>query len=723
MKTINQRAIPTLLLFLFVLLGTLTGFAEGFLPPSVNPGCEDFSNGIGNWQGSFATAVINSPGGPGDAFLQGSDQNNFSHIYSEDCSGDLSCQSLCFDYQLISDGHNDQTLFIPPNITLYQGNIASPAIMARFEDPQLITENDGWVTVCVDLIPGDLPANWVMTTGTAADWDALINNVSGIAFTTDIAGLGPNPDPQTTGEVIGVDNICLRGLECCPPQQDCYDFDNGVGVWQANTNTTIGTSTAAPTSDGTAYLTGNDGFGPSWIFNEQFCEDNDLSCTQLCFDYTVISDGQPGMTLNIAPTIVIYQGNINAPTLRARFTAPFTITENDGWVQNICTDLGTLSIPDNWAMLDNAADDQWGVLITDITGIAFTTDVALPPNNNTIGEAIGVDNVCITDLNEPPMDATVYLQPSNFGPQYHTLSPVGYDPYTGLNVTHEWYLFSAPTVDGPYTPVAYYEGESFAYELAEYEVYYFLAHRVTGVCSEDCATTYNKNGGSEERNDGGETDRNSFSCDLINTFSNCEDLAAPTNLMVENGFLTWSPVAGATSYTVSAVIGGHNGCLCGVGPGIPVGLGNTENPYFDVPSGLASECFSWTVVAICGDGVSSLPSEVACHYPTQLGGDEGSGEDGGRSGNLSGFSTGGSISELRVYPNPASDVLNLNIPQGMNLQRVELLNSKGQLMMTRVYPQETLQDQINLTDYPRGLYYLKVFDESGESHAKKIVLQ
>jgi hypothetical protein len=64
---------------------------------------------------------------------------------------------------------------------------------------------------------------------------------------------------------------------------------------------------------------------------------------------------------------------------------------------------------------------------------------------------------------------------------------------------------------------------------------------------------------------------------------------------------------------------------------------------------------------------------------------------------------------VTVYPNPASEVLNLRfeVPVEGEID-VYLLNQQGQLVKTDIIEAATLEKQINMQEYPAGVYFLRL---------------
>lgn len=64
---------------------------------------------------------------------------------------------------------------------------------------------------------------------------------------------------------------------------------------------------------------------------------------------------------------------------------------------------------------------------------------------------------------------------------------------------------------------------------------------------------------------------------------------------------------------------------------------------------------------------------------------------------------------VTVYPNPTSEVLNLRfeVPVEGEID-VYLLNQQGQLVKTDIIEAATLEKQINMQEYPAGIYFLRL---------------
>ncbi len=69
--------------------------------------------------------------------------------------------------------------------------------------------------------------------------------------------------------------------------------------------------------------------------------------------------------------------------------------------------------------------------------------------------------------------------------------------------------------------------------------------------------------------------------------------------------------------------------------------------------------------------------------------------------------------DLRVWPNPSSGFVNVQYPSDFEPKRMTVHNSKGQIMGT--YDQLENTSRIDLSRFPKGIYWLKSIDPLGRS--------
>lgn len=192
----------------------------------INPSCTDFeSNSLNGWQANNISTSFQQNGS--NHYIQTTDLAGASSFYttSKPYIGNWTsllangCGSLCFDVTFIygGDNYNGQT---PPQTLNPYIAIEGAGFSAYFIVNQTITVGDGWHSYCAPLSylnsDGTLPSNsdgyWVMLTGTANDWNALLNNVTKVRLPVD--------PTSYQHEKIGYDNICLKNTgDCNPPQR------------------------------------------------------------------------------------------------------------------------------------------------------------------------------------------------------------------------------------------------------------------------------------------------------------------------------------------------------------------------------------------------------------------------------------------------------------------------------------------------------------------------
>lgn len=79
----------------------------------------------------------------------------------------------------------------------------------------------------------------------------------------------------------------------------------------------------------------------------------------------------------------------------------------------------------------------------------------------------------------------------------------------------------------------------------------------------------------------------------------------------------------------------------------------------------------------------------------------------------------GSLAEFEVFPNPATDGVNIRIPENAEIERLELHNELGQLLISE-RPASSFT-RINLSDLASGFYYLTLRSTDGVVQTKSLV--
>ncbi|MET3024959.1 leucine-rich repeat domain-containing protein [Flavobacterium psychrophilum] len=73
-------------------------------------------------------------------------------------------------------------------------------------------------------------------------------------------------------------------------------------------------------------------------------------------------------------------------------------------------------------------------------------------------------------------------------------------------------------------------------------------------------------------------------------------------------------------------------------------------------------------------------------------------------------------SALKIYPNPASEILNIALQEGLQLEKVNFYNTLGQLIKT------TNHSEINVSSFAKGNYFVEVMTNQGKA-TKTIIVQ
>ncbi|EKT3957560.1 leucine-rich repeat domain-containing protein, partial [Flavobacterium psychrophilum] len=73
-------------------------------------------------------------------------------------------------------------------------------------------------------------------------------------------------------------------------------------------------------------------------------------------------------------------------------------------------------------------------------------------------------------------------------------------------------------------------------------------------------------------------------------------------------------------------------------------------------------------------------------------------------------------SALKIYPNPASEILNIALQEGLQLEKVNFYNTLGQLIKT------TNHLETNVSSFAKGNYFVEVMTNQGKA-TKTIIIQ
>jgi hypothetical protein len=165
------------------------------------------------------------------------------------------------------------------------------------------------------------------------------------------------------------------------------------------------------------------------------------------------------------------------------------------------------------------------------------------------------------------------------------------------------------------------------------------------------------------------------------------------------GFLPMSPKATVTNTTTtgSRELVGYN-VWRGIGDGAKAIIGTTtETTYVDETIEIGTY-YCYQVQAVYED-CESAPSNEDCVFPD----------------NVSQLD----VNAVSVYPNPASNVVNIELTNGIS--QVVVYNYVGQVVYEQnITKAQTIQ--LNVRNYESGAYLVKFITSAGESFTKKVVV-
>ncbi|MEM7186867.1 MAG: T9SS type A sorting domain-containing protein [Bacteroidota bacterium] len=189
-----------------------------------------YSGLVNNWGGRNIDGIsyrdTNSQNGTGDYYLyldDGGCGNGGTYAFNDvDYSGDWTSmvpQGVgCFCYDLRAFHIQTGTITGYNSLRIHDGtNPGNSTLTATFVISQPIDVSLGWQRTCAPIelssggvLPSNADGQWVINTGSAADWDTLITGVRSVSFYVDVA---------SGNELWGIDNICIS--------EDC---DSDIGV-------------------------------------------------------------------------------------------------------------------------------------------------------------------------------------------------------------------------------------------------------------------------------------------------------------------------------------------------------------------------------------------------------------------------------------------------------------------------------------------------------------
>ncbi len=77
--------------------------------------------------------------------------------------------------------------------------------------------------------------------------------------------------------------------------------------------------------------------------------------------------------------------------------------------------------------------------------------------------------------------------------------------------------------------------------------------------------------------------------------------------------------------------------------------------------------------------------------------------------------TEGNISQVKIYPNPTSDAVEISLPKSIELKKVAISNLLGQTLLS------TKSSTINVSSLSQGTYFAEITTNKGRTVKKVIV--
>ncbi|MEM7298852.1 MAG: hypothetical protein AAF391_11370, partial [Bacteroidota bacterium] len=619
--------------------------------------CEDFQSEEPTWYGInpiLHRYQNDEPSADGTTYLYvhddaNSDGRDFVYTRNEEFNieleeGEIGC--LCWDYKVFDEGYSNETREVIPELDIFRGfTVDWSPMRARFIASGIpITEDSDWVNICAPLGFSDgssLPANefgeWQMVAGDYNDWNALMENMSGIGLVTDVVG------SRSPSEEIGLDNVCIykfQELEFLIEDENqtaresfCPNEDVFISLYSLP-HSDVNIKIFSIHNETEYFVMSYDwnGTAPSTLNLTSILSDNNNGATEF----------REGRTYRIKVSSGENCTILLSKDINIRSTGPidYNFVDDFGVIKNqFCLDEGinidaSATIDTDRYYLDlwfiNANGEQefvpadWRWVFEDydsinLSGYFDDLGVTLVPGVQYLLNFAIIDPECgwlnltkpfsVKDCCDQLSDAGFSLNVDGGSSSYEMFVDE-FETYDFLDATHYWYVLEGDSVEGPYTTVAQVtstvENNVIVFEEATYGKYYKVIHKVESSCGSICSAIIQYQ---EQVN---------FNSTFIIENIDCEDIPpcvieTPTNLRVENGFLTWDPVPNAAYYIVSSPSDpGVSFCQCDeFVPISPERVTNTNS--LRIPVRLVRKCFLWQVRAVCADGTTSQNSITGCY--------------------------------------------------------------------------------------------------------------
>ena len=70
---------------------------------------------------------------------------------------------------------------------------------------------------------------------------------------------------------------------------------------------------------------------------------------------------------------------------------------------------------------------------------------------------------------------------------------------------------------------------------------------------------------------------------------------------------------------------------------------------------------------------------------------------------------------IHIYPNPSDGIVNISVGNGMEISKVEVYSITGQKIL------QQKMTKIDISSFPQGMYFVKIYSAEGAETVKKLI--
>ncbi len=75
---------------------------------------------------------------------------------------------------------------------------------------------------------------------------------------------------------------------------------------------------------------------------------------------------------------------------------------------------------------------------------------------------------------------------------------------------------------------------------------------------------------------------------------------------------------------------------------------------------------------------------------------------------------------IRIYPNPAENIFKIQLPENIIAEKIECFDNSGKRVSEIYLNEKNENPEINIHNWPTGIYWVRVLTESGEVFSGKL---